>query len=114
MGWLTHLHGWRALEVAWTVTAVPLWVGLFQQRPPLTKWLLSPITTTVCLVIAAIVTGAYTAHAAGFHWHYVKPVDPEKLKGLLANEPPSQPMSMHRARHSSSSSRPRRGVMRIH
>ncbi len=58
MNWLAHLHDWRALEVAWAATAVPLWVGLLQERPPLTKWLRSPITATVCLVMAAIVAGA--------------------------------------------------------
>jgi type IV secretory pathway TraG/TraD family ATPase VirD4 len=55
MNWLMNLRGTRALEVGWLITAVPLWVGLFQGRAPFTKWLLSPITAVIWLFIAGIV-----------------------------------------------------------
>jgi type IV secretory pathway TraG/TraD family ATPase VirD4 len=50
-----NLRGTRALEVGWLITAVPLWVGLFQGRAPFRKWLLSPITAVIWLFIAGIV-----------------------------------------------------------
>src|ERR1700688_4772982 len=55
MNWLMNLRGTRALEVGWLITAVPLWVGLYQGRAPFRKWLLSPITAVIWLFIAGIV-----------------------------------------------------------
>jgi hypothetical protein len=50
-----NLRGTRSLEVGWLITAVPLWVGLFQGRAPFRKWLLSPIIAVIWLFMAAIV-----------------------------------------------------------
>lgn len=54
MNWLMNLRGTRALEVGWLITAVPLWVGLFQGRVPFRQWLLSPITAVIGIFIAGI------------------------------------------------------------
>src|SRR5438105_2630647 len=58
MHWITHLHGWSALGLGWSLVAVPMWVGLWQGRAPLEKWLLSPFTAAILTLIAAFVASA--------------------------------------------------------
>ena len=58
MHWITHLHGWPALGLGWSLVAVPMWIGLWQGRAPLEKWLLSPFTAAILMLIAAFVASA--------------------------------------------------------
>jgi hypothetical protein len=54
MSWHTLTHGWHGLALGWCLVAVPLWIGMAQGHAPFWKWVRSPVTAVILLVIAGI------------------------------------------------------------
>ena len=60
-------YGWSGLGLAYAAVQAPMWVGLWQRRAPLHKWLLAPLLAAPLTAVAGMGAAAFTPllHAAG-------------------------------------------------